>query len=70
MAIPPFTVKPGLTAYEQLRLLDAWEAWGISPRKQLEWALEFFGEESFEDVIEVLSTEAQPPKSQKPIMYP
>jgi hypothetical protein len=43
MAIPPFTVKPGLTAYEQLRLLDAWEAWGISPRKQLEWALEFFG---------------------------
>lgn len=40
-----FTVKPDLTPHDQLRLLEAWDAWGIPRVQQREWQIQLFGPE-------------------------
>ncbi|MDT7044270.1 hypothetical protein [Candidatus Nitronereus thalassa] len=38
-----FTVKPDFTPHDQLRLLEAWDAWGISRDQQRSWQIQLFG---------------------------
>ena len=35
-----FTVKPDLTPHDQLRLLEAWDAWDIPRDQQRDWQIQ------------------------------
>jgi len=43
MGISMLTVKPNLTPHDQLRLLEAWEAWKIPMEQQQAWCIQLFG---------------------------
>ncbi|MDA0738583.1 MAG: hypothetical protein O3A59_06485 [Nitrospirae bacterium] len=43
MSVSMFTVKPDLTPHDQLRLLEAWDAWGIPRDQQRAWQIQLFG---------------------------
>lgn len=43
MGISMLTVKPNLTPHDQLRLLEAWEAWEIPIEQQQAWRIQLFG---------------------------
>ncbi len=43
MSVSMFKVKPDLTPHDQLRLLEAWDAWGISRDQQRDWQIQLFG---------------------------
>ncbi len=45
MPVPLFTIKLDCMPYDQLRLLDAWEAWEIPWEQQREWVIQLFGNE-------------------------
>ncbi len=43
MWIPMLTVKSDCSPHDQLRLLDAWEAWEIPLEQQWAWSEQLFG---------------------------
>ncbi len=43
MWVPMLTVKSDCSPHDQLRLLDAWEAWGIPLEQQWAWSDQLFG---------------------------
>ncbi len=45
MLTPLFTVKTDFMPDARLRLVDAWEAWGIPLDQQLDWWIGLFGVE-------------------------
>lgn len=57
MSISMFTVKPNLTPHDQLRLLEAWEAWGIPRALQREWQLQLFGPDFHSHLSDYLTYE-------------
>ncbi len=44
--------------YDQLRLLDAWEAWEVPLERQREWVIQLFGNQYVHDMEEFLSNQA------------
>ncbi len=55
MPVPFLTVKMDCMPYDQLRLLDAWEAWGIPLDQQWEWIRQLFGPACMNDMEDVLT---------------
>jgi len=45
MLTPFFTIEPDCMPDARLRLVDAWEAWGIPLDQQLDWWIGLFGVE-------------------------
>ncbi len=45
MLIPFFTIEPDCMPDARLRLVDAWEAWGVPHDQQLSWWVALFGVE-------------------------
>ena len=45
MLTPFFTIEPDCMPDARLRLLDAWEAWGVPHDQQLSWWVALFGVE-------------------------
>ncbi len=58
MPVPLFTIKLDCMPYDQLRLLDAWEAWEIPLEQQREWVIQLFGNQYVHDMEEFLSNQA------------
>lgn len=67
MPVPLFTIKLDCMPYDQLRLLDAWEAWEIPLEQQREWVIQLFGNQYVHDMEEFLSNQSLPtPKENHP----
>lgn len=66
MPVPLFTIKLDCMPYDQLRLLDAWEAWGVPLEKQREWVIQLFGNQYIHDMEDFLSTPSLPPQKENP----
>lgn len=60
MPIPLFTIKLDCMPYDQLRLLDAWEAWEVPLEQQREWVIQLFGNQYVHDMEEFLSNQSLP----------
>jgi hypothetical protein len=58
MPVPLFTIKLDCMPYDQLRLLDAWEAWDVPLEQQREWVIQLFGNQYVHDMEEFLSNQA------------
>lgn len=58
MPVPLFTIKLDCMPYDQLRLLDAWEAWEVPLEQQREWVIQLFGNQYVHDMEEFLSNQA------------
>lgn len=58
MPVPLFTIKLDCMPYDQLRLLDAWEAWEIPLEQQREWVIQLFGNQYVNDMEEFLSNQS------------
>ena len=58
-----FTVKPDLTPHDQLRLLEAWDAWGIPRDQQRDWQIQLFGPDFHSHLSDYMSYETLPRKS-------
>ncbi len=52
-----FTVKPDLTPHAQLRLLEAWDAWGIPRDQQQDWHIQLFGPDFHSHLSDYMSYE-------------
>ena len=73
MGISMLTVKPNLTPHDQLRLLEAWEAWGVPIEQQQAWRVQIFGVNCFVDVLNYQTYEALTSKEDQlelPLEYP
>ncbi len=57
MWIPMLTVKHDCAPHDQLRLLDAWEAWGIPLDQQWAWNEQLFGLDELTDLSQYLASE-------------
>ena len=57
MWIPMLTVKHDCAPPDQLRLLEAWEAWGISLEQQLAWNDQLLGVDVLTDLSAYLVSE-------------
>ncbi len=57
MWIPMLTVKHDCAPHDQLRLLEAWEAWGISLDQQWAWSEQLFGVDELTDLSAYLVSE-------------
>ena len=57
MWIPMLTVKVDCSPHDQLRLLEAWEAWGISLDQQLAWNDQLLGVDVLTDLSAYLVSE-------------
>ncbi len=51
------TVKHDCSSHDQLRLLEAWEAWGISLDQQWAWSEQLFGVDELTDLSAYLGSE-------------
>ncbi len=51
------TVKSDCAPHDQLRLLDAWEAWGVSLDQQWAWSDQLFGADELTDLSAYLASE-------------
>jgi len=51
------TVKHDCAPHDQLRLLEAWEAWGISLDQQWAWSEQLFGVDELTDLSAYLASE-------------
>ncbi len=60
MPVPLFTIKLDCMPYDQLRLLDAWEAWEVPLEQQREWVIQLFGNQYVHDMEEFLSNQSLP----------
>ncbi len=49
MWVPMLTVKSDCSPHDQLRLLDAWEAWEIPLEQQWAWSDQLFGMDELTD---------------------
>lgn len=58
MPVPLFTIKLDCMPYDQLRLLDAWEAWEVPLEQQREWVIQLFGNQYVHDMEEFLSNQS------------
>ena len=73
MGISMFTVKPNLTPHDQLRLLEAWEAWGVPIEQQQAWRIQIFGLDNFLDLLDYQTFEGLSAKEDQlelPLEYP
>ena len=50
-------VKSDCSPHDQLRLLDAWEAWGIPLEQQWAWSDQLFGVDELTDLSAYLASE-------------
>jgi len=50
-------VKSDCSPHDQLRLLDAWEAWGVPLDQQWAWSEQLFGRDEPTDLSQYLATE-------------
>ncbi len=57
MPIPLYLVKTDCPPHDQLRLLDAWEDWGVSREQQWQWVAEIFGVDHVNDLADYLTYE-------------
>ncbi len=57
MWIPMLTVKSDCSPHDQLRLLDAWEAWGVPLDQQWAWSDQLFGMDELTDLSAYLVSE-------------
>ncbi len=57
MWIPMLTVKHDCSPHDQLRLLDAWEAWGVPLDQQWAWNEQLFGLDELTDLSAYLASE-------------
>lgn len=57
MPIPLYLIKTDCPPHDQLRLLDAWEDWGIPREQQWRWVVQVFGTEHVNDLTEYLTYE-------------
>ncbi len=57
MWIPMLTVKHDCAPHDQLRLLEAWEAWEIPLEQQWAWSDELFGRDEPTDLSSYLASE-------------
>jgi len=73
MGISMLTVKPNLTPHDQLRLLEAWDAWGVSIEQQQAWRIQMFGLSHGIDLLDYHTYEALTGKEDQlelPLEYP
>jgi len=77
MPVPLFTIKLDCMPYDQLRLLDAWEAWEVPLEQQREWVIQLFGNQYVHDMEEFLSNQSlstqkenHPTSAHHPDMHP
>ena len=54
-----FTIEPDCMPDARLRLVDAWEAWGIPLDQQWEWIRQLFGPACMNDMEDVLTGQAR-----------
>ncbi|MCH8041580.1 MAG: hypothetical protein IH977_14745 [Nitrospinae bacterium] len=54
---PMLLVKSDCSPHDQLRLLDAWEAWGIPLEQQWAWSDQLFGVDELTDLSAYLASE-------------
>jgi hypothetical protein len=66
MPVPLFTIKLDCMPYDQLRLLDAWEAWEIPLEQQREWVIQLFGNQYVHDMEEFLSNQSLSTQKENP----
>ncbi len=66
MPVPLFTIKLDCMPYDQLRLLDAWEAWEIPLEQQREWVIQLFGNQYVHDMEEFLSNQSIAAQKENP----
>ena len=57
MWIPMLTVKSDCSPHDQLRLLDAWEAWEVPLEQQLAWNDQLLGVDVLTDLSAYLVSE-------------
>ncbi len=57
MWIPMLTIKSDCSPHDQLRLLEAWEAWEIPLEQQLAWNDQLFGVDVLTDLSAYLASE-------------
>ena len=57
MWVPMLTVKSDCAPHDQLRLLDAWEAWEIPLEQQWAWSVQLFGIDEPTDLSQYLASE-------------
>jgi len=57
MWIPMLTTKFDCSPHDQLRLLEAWEAWGIPLEQQWAWSEQLFGVDELTDLSAYLVSE-------------
>ena len=57
MWIPMLTVKFDCFPHDQLRLLEAWEAWGVPLDQQWAWSEQLFGADELTDLSQYLASE-------------
>ena len=57
MWIPMLTVKFDCSPHDQLRLLTAWEAWGVPLDQQWAWSEQLFGRDELTDLSAYLVSE-------------
>ncbi len=57
MWIPMLTVKHDCAPHDQLRLLDAWEAWRVPLDQQWAWNEQLFGLDDLTDLSAYLASE-------------
>jgi len=62
MSVSMFTVKPDLTPHDQLRLLEAWDAWGIARDQQRDWQIQLFGPDFHSHLSDYVTYETIHPK--------
>jgi len=64
MPVPLFTIKLDCMPYDQLRLLDAWEAWEIPLEQQRDWVIQLFGNQYVHDMEEFLTNQSTSPQKE------
>jgi len=57
MSVSMFTVKPDLTPHDQLRLLEAWDAWGVPRDQQRDWQVQLFGPDFYSHLSDYFTYE-------------
>ncbi len=57
MWVPMLTVKHDCAPHDQLRLLDAWEPWGVPLDQQWAWNEQLFGLDELTDLSAYLASE-------------
>ena len=70
MPVPLFTIKLDCMPYDQLRLLDAWEAWEVPLEQQREWVIQLFGNQYVHDMEEFLSNQTLSTQKENPTTSP